>query len=133
MTLARQRTGRLGEDHACAYLADRGMAILARNSRTRAGEIDAVGMDRGTLVFIEVKTMRTGARSGPERPVFAVGPRKQLRFAGSPAPGWPRTRPPATARSASTWSASPWTRPARPWQLSTSPTRSDGDDSSGLD
>ena len=80
MTLARQRTGRLGEDHACAYLADRGMAILARNSRTRAGEIDAVGMDRGTLVFIEVKTMRTGARSGPERPVFAVGPRKQLQI-----------------------------------------------------
>lgn len=80
MTLARQRTGRLGEDHACAYLVDRGMAILARNCRTRAGEIDAVGLDCGTLVFIEVKTMRTGARSGPERPVFAVGPRKQLQI-----------------------------------------------------
>ena len=80
MTLARQRTGRIGEGRACDYLADRGMVILARNCRTRAGEIDAVGMDRGTLTFIEVKTMRTGARSGPERPVFAVGPRKQLQI-----------------------------------------------------
>ena len=80
MTIARQRTGRVGEDRACDLLAGRGYAILARNPRTRAGELDAVALDRGTLVFVEVKTMRTGARSGPERPVLAVGPRKQLQI-----------------------------------------------------
>jgi len=78
VTKPRQRTGRVGEDRACERLAARGIAILARNSRTRAGELDAVALDRGTLVFVEVKTMRTGARAGPERPVLAVGPRKQL-------------------------------------------------------
>ena len=78
MTLARLRTGRIGEDHACELLEGAGFKLLARNARTRAGELDAVAIDRGTLVFIEVKTMRTGARSGPERPALAVGPRKQL-------------------------------------------------------
>lgn len=78
MTQARLRTGRIGEDRACELLVGAGFEILARNARTRAGEIDAVAVERGTLVFVEVKTMRTGARSGPERPVLAVGPRKQL-------------------------------------------------------
>ena len=74
----RRRTGRLGEDAACAELARTGMRILARNCRTRAGELDAVAVDGDALVFVEVKTMRTGVHGGPERPVLAVGPRKQL-------------------------------------------------------
>ncbi|MDQ3102650.1 MAG: YraN family protein [Actinomycetota bacterium] len=78
MTQARLRTGRVGEDVACELLERHGAGIVARNSRTRAGEIDVVALDCGTLVFVEVKTMRTGARSGPERPALAVGPRKQL-------------------------------------------------------
>jgi putative endonuclease len=80
MTLARLQTGRIGEDRACEMLTSKGIAVLDRNCRTRAGEIDAVALDGRTLVFIEVKTMRTGSRSGPERPVLAVGPRKQLQI-----------------------------------------------------
>lgn len=80
MTQARIQTGRIGEDLACEALGRAGIAIVARNSRTRAGEIDVVAIDRGTLVFVEVKTMRTGARAGPERPELAVGPRKQLQI-----------------------------------------------------
>jgi putative endonuclease len=74
----RRRTGRIGEDAACAHLVDAGMRIVARNCRTRAGELDAVVIDGSCLVFVEVKTMRTGVYGGPERPVLAVGPRKQL-------------------------------------------------------
>lgn len=77
MTEARLRTGRVGEDLACRTLERSGYEIVARNCRTRAGEIDVVALDRGTLAFVEVKTMRTGSRSGPERPALAVGPRKQ--------------------------------------------------------
>lgn len=77
MTQARLRTGRVGEDVACELLGRDGATIVTRNCRTRAGEIDVVALDRGTLAFVEVKTMRTGSRSGPERPVLAVGPRKQ--------------------------------------------------------
>lgn len=78
MTLARLHTGRIGEERASELLSAEGCEIVARNARTRAGEIDIVAVDRSTLVFVEVKTMRTGARSGPERPVLAVGPRKQV-------------------------------------------------------
>lgn len=80
MTQARLRTGRAGEDLACEALVRGGLRVLARNCRTRAGEIDAVCLDRATLVFVEVKTMRAGTRAGPERPELAVGPRKQLQI-----------------------------------------------------
>jgi putative endonuclease len=76
----RRRTGRIGEDAACAELERAGMRIIARNCRTRAGELDAVATDGAALVFVEVKAMRTGTHGGPERPVLAVGPRKQLQI-----------------------------------------------------
>jgi putative endonuclease len=77
MSVARQRTGRIGEGLACERLLRDGYRLLARNSRTRAGELDVVALDGSTLVFVEVKTMRTGSRAGPERPILAVGPQKQ--------------------------------------------------------
>ena len=80
MSVARQRTGRVGEALAARILERRGYRLLARNPRTRAGEIDVVALDGGILAFVEVKTMRTGARSGPERPALAVGPSKQLQI-----------------------------------------------------
>jgi putative endonuclease len=55
----RQSLGRIGEDLACAELARRGYAILARRYRSRFGEIDIIARCGPTLVFVEVK-----ARSG---------------------------------------------------------------------
>ena len=80
MTAARQRLGRLAEDLAARRLRERGFRILERNSRTRLGELDLVALDGDVLVFVEVKAGRLGSRAGPERPVLAVGPRKQLRL-----------------------------------------------------
>jgi len=77
MTMARLRLGRAGEELACEHLSALGISIFARNCRTRFGEIDIVALDRTTLVFIEVKTMRAGATRGPESPALAVGPQKQ--------------------------------------------------------
>ncbi len=37
--------------------------ILARNVRCRGGEIDIVGLDRGTVVFVEVR-FRSGSSFG---------------------------------------------------------------------
>lgn len=54
------------------------MTIVARNSRTRFGEIDAIALDADTLAFVEVKTTRTGGAQGPERPAHAVARRKQM-------------------------------------------------------
>jgi putative endonuclease len=54
------------------------MEILARNLRSRLGEIDLVARDGGTLVFVEVKT-RSGAPREP--PQAAVDARKRQRLA----------------------------------------------------
>lgn len=54
----RQHLGRLGERLAAEHLERLGYAIVARNHRTRFGELDLVAWDGGTLVFCEVKTRR---------------------------------------------------------------------------
>jgi putative endonuclease len=48
--------GRLGERAAAEWLEGEGYRILARNFRSRRGEIDIVAAKGGTLVFFEVKT-----------------------------------------------------------------------------
>ncbi len=58
-----KRTGQLGEDLACAALAERGYEVLARGWRCRQGEVDIVARDGACWVFAEVKTRR-GTRAG---------------------------------------------------------------------
>jgi putative endonuclease len=70
----RQHLGRLGERLAAEHLERRGFEILARNHRTRWGELDLVAHGAGTLVFCEVKTRRLGARN----PLESVHRGKQL-------------------------------------------------------
>lgn len=60
----RRALGRLGEEQAAAHLERCGFTILARNVRTRHGEIDLIACDDATLVFVEVKTARLH-HSGP--------------------------------------------------------------------
>jgi putative endonuclease len=80
MTERRRRLGRTAEDLVAARLAAAGWEIVERNARTRYGELDVVALDGQALVFVEVKAGREGSAFGPERPVLAVGPRKQLRI-----------------------------------------------------
>jgi putative endonuclease len=74
MTHERLSLGKWGEQEAAEYLRRRGMRILERNLRTPVGEIDLIGRQGKTLVFVEVKTRRTGAFGSP---LEAVGPTKQ--------------------------------------------------------
>jgi putative endonuclease len=69
--------GAAGEAAAVRYLRRRGFVILARNLRSRLGEIDLLARDGATLVFVEVKTRR-----GPsaEPPLAAVDGRKRARL-----------------------------------------------------
>ena len=53
--------GRTGEDAALDRYRDSGFALLARNWRRPAGEMDLVVAKAGLIVFCEVKT-----RSGPQ-------------------------------------------------------------------
>jgi putative endonuclease len=45
---------------AVAHLRARGFSVLARNYRTRRGEIDVIAFDGSTLIFVEVKTRQMG-------------------------------------------------------------------------
>ena len=76
MSIARQELGRQGESLACRELERLGCAILARRYRTRAGELDIIASDAGTVVFVEVKT-RLDLSYGD--PVEAVTVEKQRR------------------------------------------------------
>lgn len=54
--MARQQTiGKMGEDHAAAYLESLGWTILQRNWRYKKAEIDIIARDGEVLVFAEVK------------------------------------------------------------------------------
>ncbi len=62
MTDVRHVAGQRGEDLAAEHLQRLGFQILARNHRTRFGELDLVAYDGDVLVFVEVKTRRSDAR-----------------------------------------------------------------------
>lgn len=74
---AAQLSGGDGEDRAAALLERHGLAIVARNYRTRFGEIDIVARDGDCLVFVEVR-----ARAGPGfgGAAGSIGARKQSRI-----------------------------------------------------
>ncbi len=80
----RKSLGKLGEDLAAAHLEREGWQIVARNWRTRRGEIDIIGRDGEWLVFVEVRTRRADPRGGAPylgRPDDSITPRKQLQLA----------------------------------------------------
>jgi len=68
----RHLLGTEGERIAALHLERRGFDILARNFRTRFGELDLVAWGAETLVFCEVKTRRGATRS----PFEAITPAK---------------------------------------------------------
>jgi putative endonuclease len=53
--VAAQRSGAAGEDEAARYLENAGLQIVARNFKTRLGEVDIVARDGAVTVFVEVK------------------------------------------------------------------------------
>ncbi len=70
--------GQAGEELATAYLEKAGYKILIRNYRQKCGEIDIIAEDRGTLVFVEVKTRKSTSFGIP----FAAVTEKKQRQIG---------------------------------------------------
>lgn len=75
----RRERGALGERIAAEHLERRGYEIVARNARTRHGELDLVAADECAIVFCEVKTRVAGGRAGPDGALDAIGPNKRRR------------------------------------------------------
>ncbi len=74
---AHLETGERGETLAYWFLRQAGYTMVARNRRSRGGELDLVGWDGAVLAFVEVKT-RTSFEAGP--PEAAVSRAKQRRI-----------------------------------------------------
>jgi putative endonuclease len=88
-----QAAGGAAEDEAARFLSGEGLQILARNYRTRLGEIDLVARDGAVLVFVEVR-LRTSERFGgalgsiharKRRRLVAAARQFLMRFAREPA------------------------------------------------
>jgi putative endonuclease len=80
---SRRTLGACGEILAARWLHRRGYSVLARNVRTRHGEIDLIARDGRTLVFVEVKTRRVGGRyaiRADQDPLLGLGPQQRRRL-----------------------------------------------------
>jgi putative endonuclease len=80
----RRILGLAGEHVAERELARHGLRVVARNVRTRYGEIDLICRDARGYAFVEVKTRRAGSFVAA---VEAVDSRKAARLAAL-AQGW---------------------------------------------
>lgn len=58
----RRALGKLGENLAIGHFRRLGFVVVARNVRTRHGEIDLIAFDGRALVFAEIKTRRASNR-----------------------------------------------------------------------
>ena len=67
----RERVGHAGENAALHHLKEHGFRILARDWRSRIGQIDIVAEDGETLVIVEVKARRGVGFGLPEEAVDA--------------------------------------------------------------
>lgn len=68
--------GERGERAAARFLRRTGYHIVARHHRERFGEIDLIATDGQAIIFVEVKTRRSGQY---DHPAEAVNRQKQRR------------------------------------------------------
>lgn len=73
----RQQYGQSSESLAVEFLERRGYTIVARNYRTRLGEIDIIARHNGAWVFVEVKARRSSRFGDPKA---ALTPTKQRKL-----------------------------------------------------
>jgi len=93
--LEREQRGRAAEALAAAYLAARGLSVLAANFRCRGGELDLVCLEDAQLVVVEVRQRSSLAFGGALASIDA-GKRRRLRRATAHfllmSPRWRRHR-----------------------------------------
>ena len=65
----RKRVGIKGEEMAAQYLIKNGYQLIARNVRTKFGELDLIVEKNGEVVFVEVKLRRRMSAGQPEAAV----------------------------------------------------------------
>ncbi|WP_394780173.1 YraN family protein [Undibacterium sp.] len=74
---SRQQTGDDGEQRALQHLQQAGLVLVERNFLCKGGELDLVMQDRGSLVFVEVRSRASSQFGGA---LASVTPAKQRRM-----------------------------------------------------
>jgi len=69
--------GKKGEDQAALALESAGLQIIARNYRTKYGEIDIIALGGDTIIFVEVKAWSV---YGMEDLQYGIDARKQRKI-----------------------------------------------------
>ncbi len=69
--------GAAAEARAAHYLEARGLQIVARNYRSRYGEIDLIAQDGAMLVFVEVRARKSSVFGGA---AASITPAKQQKI-----------------------------------------------------
>ena len=77
MLNSRQKFGEKSESIAVSYLKKKGYKIVEQNYRTKLGEIDIIAKEKGTIVFVEVKSRKSKNFGNPK---WAVTPQKQRKI-----------------------------------------------------
>ena len=70
-------TGQRGEQRAAEFLERHGYVVLARNYRTRYGEIDLICAGAGCIAFVEVKT-RSSTKFGAPREAVTLSKQHRM-------------------------------------------------------
>jgi len=70
-------SGKIGEEQAAAALESKGMQIIAKNIRSKTGEVDIVALDGETVVFVEVKAW---SAYGMEDLQYGINVKKQRKI-----------------------------------------------------
>lgn len=68
--------GNSGEEVAVDLLKNNGYKILARNYKSKLGEIDIVAYDKDTVCFVEVKTRHSDTFGLPQEAISAAKQRR---------------------------------------------------------
>jgi putative endonuclease len=81
MNDVRMLRGVAAEELAAQYLKVRGLKVLARNLRCKAGELDLVCLDRGVLAIVEVRQRGSDEFGGASASVTCAKQHKIIRAA----------------------------------------------------
>lgn len=76
-----QNTGHRSESQSARWLESRGLRVLERNLRCRAGELDLVALDGEVLVFVEVRYRGSSSHGGAAASVNRGKQQRLLRAA----------------------------------------------------
>ena len=68
--------GKSGEELAVGFLRDNGYRIIARNYKTKLGEIDIIARQKDTVCFIEVKTRHSDRFGFPQEAILKTKQRQ---------------------------------------------------------